>query len=954
MTVAADLQLSDGPPRRCVLMIEGLEDIMIEPWDSSTYDSSDFSPAYSRAVKLCLHPPEEFSERLSIRDMKMAGSAMTFIIDDIDDTDGKSYWGKKFAAAAWDQAQHWRVSSGTDYNQTIDADATSIPLKSTSGVPGTPVDLYLGKETISYTGTDANGLTGVSKGLYPPMPSHSAWGYTYFRPQAGEPQYNHNVSQAPFSWIGRMVCMYVITYDRTTKKWNGNGSEKLVWAGRIADRIQQRADGTWALSCLSIIDDLNRKIGYDFPSDQLDGINLQGDHGRKFRVEQRDGVGALRCYADVTVAKNHYTKIKDLVDNINGQLGTAAANWTDDDGTNPATKRDILVELLHIPATNTDDEYMTWMCIFTAATERTVVIRPITSGGVPLFCHALQAMGFAGNKAYSVDMSDGDAGATAHIRSEGMYRHYMAIDLLCNGQRLYVDDVDKFWDDQGDNAAETHGNVKIDGAKLSVLKNTEGAYYTRYTAKNASGYLELDWNHNAAIGFDAFVGVKDGETVPTVQQVFVPRYGLGAGGVTGSIRGPFEMILHIILSTGTEDYNNLSGTSYDKLVHNLSLAIPEVLVDKDSFVDADNEIMFSDLARRKAYIIEEATSVAELLQREAILWGYTICWRSGKLTLRPIAQPELDDYDVTLTEANTSHPHDFPDQDLGSDTVVNQYTVILHDTVTGKKLKPITVTDMDSREAISMAPSVELKHPGIHVDDKQAVADALMKDTNSPLLGRIFRYPSPIAKRTLSPDLLGQVFVGDTVRLSAVTLHAQDGTGDRAITCKATVIEKSWNHLAHSGDCTLLLHTRTRNRGDPYCGAALIDKSENSGTYSGGWDATNKKLKLVQHHYGITGDPHDGERFVATYKVIIVETAPDNPLTPAKFWENTVGESGYSTGSRELELEDAITGWDATKEYRIIFGDYGDTNAAQKLVGTWQADPDTELLGGADLAQYYG
>lgn len=938
-TVATDHELADGPMRRCFLKIEGEETIIFQGAGESIYNSADFSPAFARPGKICLHSPEEVTSQLDIGEMRASISAMTFLLDDIDDTDGKSWWGKRFAPAAWDNSRHWRIAAGTTYSQVIDADATAITLKSATGIPEPPVPLYIGRETISYTGIDGARLTGVTKGRWPAVGTVSNYGYTYPRPQKGEAQYGHAVSQAPFSWMGRLVALYSTTYDRAAKKWNGKGSEELVWAGRISDRIQQRMDGTWALSCVSILEDLNRKIGTNFPTTQLAGINLTGNKGRKFIAVEMDEGGGCQCYRECEITAGTYVPMQ-LVKELQIELNKT---WIGADGTSPATNHEI--------------------CILTDCYNGSmrIVIRPGQTGiswnrrGLRLvpqgYCHALAALGFHGFDWLELEMQVISNVPTQGVATApgGYYDAYHPLRAEHNGSKLYVDDVSPLWPSQGDISGE--GNVVIDGASFSGgglnESNIDSKVCYRYSARDET-YNFLTISHiygESALAPSAHAGQLFGEAGKKVQQAFIPYH--------SSTRGPFGQLLFALLSTGTTDYNTVAGASYDKLPVALGLGIPEEIVDKDSFTEADAAIMVSDLAQRKRMIIDEAIGFSDLLLRECKLWGYAVCWRAGKLSLRPIAQPEVDDWDEQLDDSNTSHPEDFLEQDWAAETVVNQYKVIIYDPVTGKKLKPIIVTDMDSRHSLSLAQQVILDHPGIWIDDKMATANDLLKDSNSPLLGRIFRFPSPIMSRTLGPSLVNKVFVGDVVYLSAIKATAADGSGDRVITCYATVIDVRWNYKSHTGDAVLLLHTHTRNMGLPWCPSALVDKSENGGNYIGGWDSVAKKLKLIGKKWGIAADSEDGAAFVTPYAVTIIETTPSDPADPQK-WTNTVADSGYSASTNELALTDAMAGWDATKEYAISFGDYSDASTAQQAKGTWQAAESTELLNASDMAQKWG
>jgi len=67
-------------------------------------------------------------------------------------------------------------------------------------------------------------------------------------------------------------------------------------------------------------------------------------------------------------------------------------------------------------------------------------------------------------------------------------------------------------------------------------------------------------------------------------------------------------------------------------------------------------------------------------------------------------------------------------------------------------------------------------------------------------------------------------------------------------------------------------------------------------------------------------------------------------------------DSDYETdgaGLLTLVAGSALAGWDASKEYVVVYADRGGCPSRQKMSGTYQADPTTRLLEGTAPADRY-
>jgi hypothetical protein len=946
MTVETDLQTSRIKPL-LFIRIDGLEPILCQPHHLGTPSGWD------QPFKAVLHPPEEHSTDLSLGDMTAALSAMEFVLDDFRDTDGSWYFAKRFAPARWDTGLVARIAEGTAPNQYIDADATSIPVKSTAAFIASG-EIYIGRETASFGDTAGeNTLLYVNKGLYSAMAGGIDFGQTYPRYLNKKKGLLSHISQYPFTWVGRRVTLWADTWNEAEEKWNDDGASGpvLLWAGRIATDDSLRQDGKtgkWHLACTSIMEDLAKPIAEDMPYSYLHKINLQGDKGRSFICNLFSSTGTWVATITVTPDKGLYAANELLIE-LNDKI--KSSNWTTIAGSGCDVEFQFSRGL-----SGGDKQVRLSVRPSGAGYDRSIEIIPDAKKGE--FCHTLEALGFDGwlNRTFVMVQGGGDTPTGAYITGGTISEAYHPIDRRCNGDRLYVtpNTVEEFIDTQGDDT-QTAAYISMGKAALISAKGSEryGTVYCRYTSKDGTNdYLGLDHvlNDNTLYSIDGYIRQPLGADKVKVNQCYIPRWDITGTNVK---RGPFEQYLYPLISTGTSTYNE-DDYNYDRLPFQCSVGIQESLVDVQSFLDADREVMILDLAQRELNPWPPGAKWIERIKEDCKLFGYAVVWRKGKIALKPLLKPDVDLVEVTLNETKRSSIMDFPDMNMGIGTVVNRYTVKLTRADTGYG-PTIVLTDADSVVAHYTVKNVNISHNGIKIDGTGGatnVEDLLRAD----LLSRPLRFPSPVVTITMAHSLMYQVFVGDTVRFIASNLSDPTGAGERSINALAAVIGTNWNYATGTGEATLAIHGQYADWGTPYAPAALVDMSATNG----GWDAVNYRFTLVAHEYGkSTTDPDDGAALGVVGNVLrVVERNPSNPTSP-QAWEVEVAETYETDGAQILTVGTVtLTGWDGDTEYMITFADYTSaSSAAQQQLGSWLADTVTETLDsgvGNDRPDRYG
>lgn len=950
MTVATDLQLSAGIKRAVLLKIHGFEPILFETQD-------DLTPApsgWTRSVIACLEPPEESSMGFDFSTMCVAIDGLVFRVSH-KDTDGADYFGKMFSPARWDRNPHARIADATDWHQQIDADATTIAMNDTTLLPSSGTG-YIGQETISWSGKTGTTLTGVQKGLYPAAGDGAYqsgyYGSTYQRVNVNQKGRSLAVGTVPFTWMGRMVAAYITTWDARVGEWATDGSEELFYTGTISREITQEPDGKWRIETTSLVESLDRKICTTMAQVEMEEtINLWGDFGRRFTIEERQETWSILVATGVIeVAKGSYTPAS-LAKAISDELADSG-NWT----TEPAQTSYGSQSRMKVSQSGKAVLQMRTGNTTTAGAQRNIFIYPWHQG-YP--CHALNALGFkwwTDTVVYSAtpEMSSGLYGKDETASNEPLVL-YHPLNRKCNGSRLYVDDVGPLIPDQGDGPT-AQACVMIKDAILDVIGTTEtkGGYLVRYSARDTTNnYLTLTTRPGWPEAPAGHLARKAADKPVEVDQVFVPWTKASVAGTHA--RRPFDVLLSTLVSTGTSGYNRFyidggpSYRNYDKLPPGWGLGIPADLIDLDSFDAADAHIGCDPLGDRYGYVIGPDTSWLELFQREAKLFGYGLTQRNGQLSLTNIYAPRLSSGDLTIGDATAANEFLWPENKQSVDTVINEYKCeVVYDYRTNKYAPAVFVTEADSAECLHIIKQQAIKHPGVWIGNKAAAAKALLEST---LLRRFMRFSSPVVTDSLSGTHFRRVYPGQIVIYDTTRVMDPTGSGLYDTTCYATVLNLQWEFPAYVASIELLLHTRDFGFGNPWAPSALVDFDENTGDYDAGWNPTTRMLKLVSTQFGETGDMEDGSAFVAGFSVIVLgRTSPTSVFGPFEL------ESGYDAHNNELAVPVTVNmaAWDNTLEYVVLFADHALASAAQLLVGTWQADATTELLSADGYAQRYG
>jgi len=952
MTVSTDLQTNTGSHLLGYLAIEGVEPLLFE--------HSDLGPptGWTRSAKVCLDPPTSFANEVDLGEARPQISSATFSLQDIKESDGSSFFGKLFSTGRWTFNPHARMMNGVSYQSQINANAAFIPIKAL-GTLSNDSNGFITRESINWGDTTSTNLLNVTKGLYPPVSIDSTYGYTYKTPPDDGAGYLPHVGSVNFAMTGRRVAYYITTYDKTTGAFNSQANSELIWTGRISNEIQWDGEGTgaWKVACDSITYELSQKIPASMSIGSLKNINCNGPKGLKFVIYWHDSAGALRVYRIITITPGSYTT-EGLLNHISAQMPLHHSHyWVD-----VSVPKEYPLVYLSKSYTNPGKYEFFGESGYDEGVGK-VVIDPSFSGET---CHALGALGFDQRKIIYIDVNEQKTNDVHHYVGKNIaesfpYLSYHPLSQRYNGGKLYIADSDIYWDNQGD-ASTSQACVQIEDTTLAPywnLNDKSGNYLARYSSKVGKGatflesnYLVLTTDPQKIQSDDGYVGQKANKKEKVeVQQVYIPHQKPNVNG-TGSSRGPFELLLFPLLSTGTTGYNH---ATYDKCPVDLGLAVQKELIDIPSFLQADKYALAgsSGLGNRSLYVIDKPISWLELIQRECKLFGNILVWRKGKLRISPVLQSlAIDEWTDTLSDDTRADPEESYIVSMSTSTVVNQYECKLRYDVRQDKFgPPIIITDVDSKLSQGTK-QIKIEHQGIGFGQHQLLNAQKVLESN--LLERWIRFPLPVITVSLAPTYVNRIFAGDTIKFTSSLIPDPYGSGTMTTSTLATVLSSTWNYRDGVGECLLMLHDR--NLASAWAPAALVDRT----VAGGGLHNASNQIQLVPYTFtSNTSVFSDGNAVAehAGWAVEIVERSPVNALSPNTFgpW-NTV--AAYFTANHCVQVPpDDFAGWDTTgnTEYLMLFSNFAVINTTQydDGKGTWQAAPGTELLGGSNIAQVY-
>ncbi|MGE0403072.1 MAG: hypothetical protein AB7T06_40575, partial [Kofleriaceae bacterium] len=432
------------------------------------------------------------------------------------------------------------------------------------------------------------------------------------------------------------------------------------------------------------------------------------------------------------------------------------------------------------------------------------------------------------------------------------------------------------------------------------------------------------------------------------------------------MEAPIAAMLQLLLySTGTLAHNH---TTLDNLPFGIGLGIPGGILG-DDFESSANALPGASVPL--VVVIDKPTTVGELLSGDLVLRRAFTVWKHGSLRFGSWRTPVASEAVAALTEADKAAPAGNEDDSRTaareSDEWVYPITKIFYDrdpaNVQSDSFRGIlTVEDSTAvDDAGGEGRTLTLKSRNTFADASQVGASLRAVLGNFVATSPMFSRPQRRLTRSVSPKLFEALAVGDTVTIEDSSVRDPE-TGQRGIgATAATVIGKRIDRGGSVPDSeqpsditgTIELFVPNVNPARAtaeYAPSADINESYDTGDYDAGYNATTQTIRVHAYRYTDDGTViapalSDANYFPTGSVVRIVEIDPADSTAP-QAWQTTVTDQ---TGD-DIELDDALTGFDNTKRYRVYFAPYDDATSTQRAK-VFSADETDALV--QDLAQAY-
>ena len=915
-TTITTLNSDSGIQHGYVLAIEGYEKLITDRNDTSAVVTAWSGTDWSTCISGLKADPEQESMiepwsakfHVPVRQFRIKAMAG-------DDT---------FGVAVFKEA----AGNETTLEADLDANSTSMTVLDTSDFASSGT-LYLGRETIAYTGKTATTFTGLTRGKYAPfaVSGGSNFGRDHSLPSSDfDTPYKPQVTDEPRQWVGRTVALYL--HRIVGGVWDTVAQAECIFAGVITG-IGDSGDFHTTLTCKLITQRLRECV---LLRDQFRGRLLEG------LTVLEDWTVKLRSYDAAGVIGTATLTFKD---SPSGIYQAATGTYTADDMVSvisefiaDTTDAGDLDENWNI-VINTDSSNSQEKRTFITHEGMTGTSTSFSSVFVNARIEILQLLGFSINS-YDPDFNTGigeirqdDFGSspTFEIVSDASPIKVWA---FVNGyQTLTIGQTRGTWWNNRDWLPSSLKSKTQSGEDWGVLQIGDSLYLAKHDSDTSFSNITFNISENRNINLAS-------ENLPIIRE--------GSGGghievkqvafIAGSL---LDIVARIFASTGVSGYNE---STYDDFPAQLGAAIPWDLLGT-SFTQSLQNLAQSSNNDSINLLIHEPYQLEKLLGQELLLRGAWLLWKQGGLQFVQHPSPRAASVNHTLTENNKATVQGAQDAQRVeiqfTDRWIKNVLIFKYNRdMSGKYHDTITLKHHDSiqkygqRVITIMAPN--------SFDDWYAIDSGGLD-----LFQHCFRvmaqwaYEVKIIERSVSPNFYYTIYPGDTCTVDDNYMRDPE-TGLRTVSGKPAVVLSASYDLAGGGSeremyGKVKLAFSAIDRAGPYCPSATIDAT----TYSADTPTSGQStITCDQHSYSESSEAVDASHFEAGDLVMVLER--DN-LSPTS-WTGLVV---ISVSGDDVVLDQNLAGFDTsgTTKYVLTFEERtsdDDSYDSGQLSHVWLAD----------------
>lgn len=805
----------------------------------------------------------------------------------------------------------------THLDANMDANDTSMTVKDTTNFASSGT-VYVGNETIDYSGKTATTFTGLTRGKFNIWETDGAARWSTAHTLNTTNNSAPIVSDTPTDSYNRGVVLYLHHFEDGV--WSTRGNAKKLWAGRIKSVIDQRYE--FHITAQNFMETLARStlLSEQFNGPVEEGIWISDNLWRLRVVEEVNGVPSVDVEADMFSVEDRYlwNAVAQAIHALirpSGTIGTSLNyDWAMFNVSGGGGRKKFHVDTTGIASTTT--------------TNFRVYMSP-------------EIWGLLGFNWSGGDSQDGliglrltRSGNTFHL--DGDELPILAYPSVAVGATLDLEDSNGTFLVQTTLPQElglpsaVDGFLQVGDMKVVAVKQTSA---NKYTIRRDVSTFFADAGLRLSVPNSedtiSFIRVGEGGGRLQVKQVWWESDSVSA------------LVLRVLLSTGTNAFNH---ATYDVNPKEIGIGVPANALDIDSFLQLGDD--------RVSLFMTEPEAFAPMLTSILATSGQYIVWKDGKLTVR---RPRYDGSALaaawTLTESNKGGGADAEPQEglsrisYSSEGLVNRFQLEYDRSASGKFRRTASVQDNVSISNYGQRRTIKQK--GIAIG--QANLEPWIANVAAVGLS-LFSRPLTKFSRTYNYTLMEMVPT-DTVSVSDDYM-IDPVAGTRGIgSHPGWLLSTSYNFDEQRGDAEIAMLTDLDpSRIGPWAPSARVDETQTNAGYNAGTLTLTLKANEYSHPTSGGATQTDVEFFDPDDVVHVVELSPPNPAAPIE-WTRTIASSGIGTNAMTFTSGLSSPAWDATKKYVVEHSAISGVVAAQKA-DAFIADDANNSTGDADNDAY--
>lgn len=888
-----------------VLVIEGYEKLLTDRPDiaacATAYSGTDWSTAITGLI-----PDAEKESRIEPWKAKVDVPIRRFKVRGTNKDDS-------FAEAVFAKG----AGNETLLDADFDSDDTTMTVKSTADFASSGT-LYLGRETMTFSGKTPTTFTGITRGKYSPFLTSSSANFgrdhaledadfgVHFRPV---------VTDAPRQWLARTCALYI--HRIVGGVWDVVAQARCAFAGTLT-KIEDTADLVTALT----IKDIRQKIrDCVLLRDQFRGRLLQG-------LNIPEGWTVLAYEFDSPSASGTETlTFKDSPSGVNeaptgtytaDEIVTIISKWLAD-----AMASAALAGLWSITIATDSGDTEESRCFITQSGMTGSVSGPESYIMVRARIDILRFLGF---EDYDPDFNTGIGevvqGSPLTNPNFEIVSDQQPIRIwpFVNGYTtLNIGQTRGVW---FNNQAWLPGPLKsktVDGEDWGVIAVGDSMYLAKHVSDSQFTLVKFNVSESRGITLASenlpTIRIDDRSSHIEVRQIAI---------ISGSF---LDVFARIFASTGTSGFNH---PTYDDWPAMLGMGMSWGLLG-DTFLDSMESLEQSTAQSSVTLLIEKPTRLEEHLGSEMLLRGSWLLWKNEGLQFVQHPTPHSGVAVHTLTEDNkgvesgSNIDHRAP-VESSEQFIKNVIKIEYNRDLKGVYNSSITFKHQDSIQRLGPRP---FTIKAMNAFDDWYAIDSGMTDLFADVItyvATIWAMPVDVIRRTVDLNSYFGLYPADVatvtddyVRDPATGLRGISGLPALVLSTKSSIGSEEQGMFG-----TVELAFAPINRAAIYCPSALIDATSYAADTPIGGQST---ITCEAHAFSKSGEAVDASNFdTAGYGVRVIKR---DDLTPTE-WDAAV----VSVSGDDVVLDSNLAGFDdsgATK-YVLTFQGYdgADIQAAQQ------------------------